>query len=138
MNGAVAKEKNVNIDKFKLGEEEEEAEEQSGACGRNFEDEGACARACDDDVEDELEELKKPKDINVFDDWSPSKEKNNAKLAKAKVNKTNVNIVINNTRDEKLDNVQNEEEEKLNEDDDDMDPKMYVHVSPDQDQNRNV
>ena len=106
-------EKNVNIDRFKLGDEEVEApaavaDEPAG----EIEGAGALPTAkakvlLDDDDEDDeaaaAEAAYRDKaaafDINLYEEYSPSKEKNNTKLAdlyKKQVNKENVNVVINN------------------------------------------
>ena len=143
--GATARpEKNVNIDKFKLGEDEEAAGEADGdamgACAASAYAGGACALP-DEPEAAEASATSTSKDVNVFsaaDDWSPSKAKNNIAKLDRKVAKTNVNIVINNTRDEGLDNVENEEEEILagrdgdeddSDDDGEMDLKVYAHLS---------
>ena len=104
-------EKNVNIDRFKLGEEEAEA--ASAAADEPAGDEDgagalptAKAKVLLDDEEDEAaaaEAAYRDKaaafDINLYEEYSPSKEKNNTKLAdlyKKQLNKENVNVVINN------------------------------------------
>ena len=120
-------EKNVNIDRFKLGAEGEEAErseradlEPAGSATRCDQTlpaaepgDGACALPTskakvllDDEEDDEAaaaEAAYRDKaaafDINLYEEYSPSKEKNNTKLAdlyKKQVNKENVNVVINN------------------------------------------
>jgi hypothetical protein len=99
-------EKNVNIDKFKLGVEEGQEGEASTST------QGACALA----------------NVNLFqENGSPTKEKNNAKLADLyrKANKTN------NVR-ELQDNAENRELE--DEDDEDMEPKMRLKKSNNQEQ----
>jgi len=107
-------EKNVNIDRFKLGDEEVEAP-ASVADEPEGEADGAGALSMakakvlleDDDEEDEeaaaAEAAYRDKaaafDINLYEEYSPSKEKNNTKLAdlyKKQLNKENVNVVINN------------------------------------------
>lgn len=85
-------EKNINIDRFKLGMDESStpAGEGAGACA------GACAAPSSDE---ELEPIeipeKKNQDINVFEDDSPSKEKNNFLLDNSrKINKPTVDLVF--------------------------------------------
>ena len=85
-------EKNVNIDRFKLGQEQEPSTSAGG---------GACALPEDDEEDPEeifVEPLEtKNLDINVFStEESPSKVKNNFFLEKQeKVNKPNVDLVFN-------------------------------------------
>lgn len=100
---AVRQEKNVNIDRYKLGLEDSQNQESAcsdmsggGACAIPDEEEGgACGGA------EELPEPifnapnKKNLDINVFEDESPSKERNNFLLDNSrKINKTNVDLVF--------------------------------------------
>ena len=104
-------EKNVNIDRFKLGEGEgdigaaadEPAVDEDGASALPT----AKAKVILDDEEDDeaaaAEAAYRDKaaafDINLYEEYSPSKEKNNTKLAdlyKKQLNKENVNVVINN------------------------------------------
>ena len=111
-------EKNVNIDRFKLGEGEGEAPAPAAAAAVADEPAGdgdgasalptakAKAKVILDDEEDEAaaaEAAYRDKaaafDINLYEEYSPSKEKNNTKLAdlyKKQLNKENVNVVINN------------------------------------------
>ena len=108
-------EKNVNIDRFKLGDEEVEfpAAVADDEPAGEIEGAGALPTAKakvlleDDDEEDEeaaaAEAAYRDKaaafDINLYEEYSPSKEKNNTKLAdlyKKQLNKENVNVVINN------------------------------------------
>ncbi len=103
-------EKNVNIDRFKLG-----MEEQEGAAGGGDDAEAAAAATKakvlmeDEEGDDEYNSSadsataladKVPFDINLYEEYSPSKEKNNAKLAdlyyKKNLNKENINVVLNN------------------------------------------
>ena len=109
-------EKNVNIDRFKLGEGEGEAPAAAAAVADEpaGDEDGASAlptakakaKVILDDEEDEAaaaEAAYRDKaaafDINLYEEYSPSKEKNNTKLAdlyKKQLNKENVNVVINN------------------------------------------
>ncbi len=114
-------EKNVNLDRFKLGDEDDDADEE--------EDLACCSdvRGCSEEAAEILPPVNK--DPNLFyddaDKLSPSKEKNNAKLADLyrKVSKTNVDVVIN-TFDR--DNAENEALEDG--DEDEMDPKTFVNL----------
>ena len=126
-------EKNVNIDRFKLGEDEDEDDDEVD-CGA----EGAAAAAAAAVPTTTTSSPKPPhaaKNVNVFDkddfDWSPSKEKNNAKLAdlNRKIAKANVNSVINNL--EERDNLENGrmEEDSGSEEEEDMDPKTLMKKS---------
>jgi hypothetical protein len=100
-------EKNVNIDAFKLGMD---SESPVGACGRNTPvNSGACGRstplsggACGgaDDAETPDVTLKKPLNVNMFDEVE-SPIKNNFLLEhNRKINKPKINNVINNTLEE--------------------------------------
>jgi len=91
-------EKNVNIDRFKLGHSEVDHRYSEPATSSGLG--GACAiESSDDEVEvpePDLPAIKKVVDINVFEDeLSPSKEKNNCLLDNSrKINKANVDLVF--------------------------------------------
>merc|ERR1712061_941817 len=91
-------EKNVNIDRFKLGHSEYDDHRYSEPSTSGL---GACAipESSDDEVdvpEPDLPAIKKVVDINGFEDeLSPSKEKNNCLLDNSrKINKANVDLVF--------------------------------------------
>ena len=107
----VKAEKNVNIDRFKLGFEESTADESavadpSSCCGSAAADQlaseqlGACAMSVEDPMpptpsDESVAGSRKNYDINVFEDDSPSHEKNNFLLDNArKINKANVDLVF--------------------------------------------
>lgn len=144
-------EKNVNIDRFKLGGEEamnayaeppvEEAEEEAatGGCSSEADPQrlGACAKTLDED-EDEgrssdsdpnhpKEEV--PFDINLYQTYdvtSPSKEKDNTKLADLyrKISKANVDVaIINNSNPGGAAAMSEQKEEEEEEED----LKIFVH-----------
>ncbi len=141
-----ANEKNVNIDRFKLGEEQQQQSE--GACAMSEEASSHRYEEVDDedDYDDNLlsdarqgEKKDFATDVNLYYDAaaagageeSPSKEKNNAKLAdyysKGKTgNKPNVNLVINNTFEPEGYRV--EDEEQQDDDDEETDPKTLVRM----------
>lgn len=112
-------EKNVNIDRFKLGLQDEE--QPSNSCLKSVEASGACALV-DEDVEAprspyEAAALeKKNLDINVFEEESPSKEKNNFLLDNSrKINKPNVDLVFHRNNlvlsDQKKDETEENDDE---------------------------
>lgn len=118
------KEKNVNLNRSKLGHYEEP--DCSGASASA----GACAML-DELDETPDESFKVERDVNVFfKDDSPTMEKNNSKLAdlQRKTQKTNVNVVINNISATDRENMENEGLEKENDDaeEDDTNLKTYV------------
>ncbi|TRY67148.1 hypothetical protein TCAL_02952 [Tigriopus californicus] len=122
-------EKNTNIDNFKLGKDELLAEAQgTPRAARSWAD-GAC-RIDPDEVSDNGEEPEdipfhhEPADINVYQEFSPTKERNNAKLAdlNRKLNKPNVNVILNNVRD--TDSTTNSHSNQRN----DEDPKLTVRL----------
>jgi len=91
-------EKNVNIDRFKLGQSEVDHRYSEPSTSSGL---GACAipESSDDEVdvpESDLPAIKKIVDVNVFDnELSPSKEKNNCLLDNSrKINKANVDLVF--------------------------------------------
>ncbi len=144
---AAIHEKNVNIDKFKLGEEEGQDEDlRDGACA--VPGGGAASRHCYEEIDDDEsadilpeEAATKSKefdtDVNLYRDdedgddddvaeLSPSKERNNARLADLYYgskagNKPNVNLVINNTFEPSGYRVEEDEEEE-----EETDPKTFV------------
>jgi len=110
-------EKNVNIDRFKLGQSDPDPE--SGTCSTQ----GACALESSEDEEEipEPEIPRKNMDINVFEEESPSKEKNNFLLDNSrKINKPTVDLVFHrnnldlNQKDDLEEDVegQNDDEEE--------------------------
>lgn len=127
-------EKNINIDNFKLGKEEHvgEDEGQGTSKGARSWPKGAC-RIDPDEVSDDGEEPgdfpihHEPADINVYQDFSPTKERNNAKLAdlNRKLNKPNVNVILNNVRDTATPTKSEQPHQR-----DDEDPKLTVRLKP--------
>ena len=111
-------EKNVNIDRFKLGYDPDE-QTQGASCSA-----GACAMESSEDeepipLEPELQP-RKNMDINVFEEESPSKEKNNFLLDNSrKINKPTVdlvfhrnNLALNQKEDEgRYEEIEDEEQE---------------------------
>jgi len=102
-NNVVKHEKNVNIDRFKLGLHENDSDHcrsspmLSGACALP-EEQNRCAESIEDPDEIlEVEPLEtKNFDINVFSEESPSKVKNNFVLERQeKIHKPNVDLVFN-------------------------------------------
>ena len=77
-------EKNVNIDAFKLGMDET----QTGACGRSTPlSAGACGRSTPMNATDEaFDALKKPLNVNMFDEDETPTKSNNRKINKPKIN----------------------------------------------------
>ena len=123
--------KNVNIDKFKLGDEDivdgAACASTSGACASTS---ASCSAYDEPPEEPEPGPSAKFVDVNVFQDIeSPSKEKNNAKLAELlrKTNKANIDVVINNTAAAGIENNLNAEAEKQDEEEN---PKVLPSDGP--------
>jgi len=129
----VKHEKNVNIDRFKLGNDnmpsnfDQDFSNANAAGDCSSSSRGACALQVDEIEQEEnnieiLEEhtISEPKNINVFDaEESPSKVKNNFLLEKQeKITKANVDLVFNRNdwktkNDEETENPENLDEDEI-------------------------
>ena len=122
----VKHEKNVNIDRFKLGNNSSMIDQDANA-GDCSSSRGACALQVDEIEQEENEilevDISEPKNfnINVFDaEESPSKVKNNFILEKQeKITKNNVDLVFN-RNDWTIDDLETEGDDPENLDEDEI------------------
>lgn len=117
-------EKNVNIDRFKLGTTGAEDNDEEAAAAAD-----QCGGCAEESAFEEETMVKLPVDVNVFcEDESPSKSKNNFLLDNnRKINKANVDLVFhrNDLRQSSATNETNEIEED-NDDDDQVEDEVTI------------
>ena len=123
----VKHEKNVNIDRFKLGNNSSVVDQDASNAGDCSSSRGACALQVDEIEQEEneiLEDISEPKNfnINVFDaEESPSKVKNNFILEKQeKITKANVDLVFNRNDWTSKDDLETEGDDTENLDEDEI------------------